>query len=88
MTEPKPPTKAQLNALLHAYAIYREASKPESAVPFRKLQKLYNAYSKALDRVLESLQANRLSDDNQAALDAAATHWWDSLAMRGPGKHW
>lgn len=82
------PTKAQQNALLRAYAIYREASKPAAALPYRKLKTLHDNYKKALDRVLEALGAHRLSDANQANLDAAATRWWESQAKRGPGRHW
>lgn len=83
-----PPTKGQQDALARTYAIYREASKPSAAVPYRKLQKLYDAYSKALARVLTALDAHSLSAENQAALETAATRWWDSQAKRGPGRHW
>lgn len=86
--EQRRPSKARVDALTRAFAIYREASKPAAAVPYKKQRALYDRYRKALDAVLSDLGAQSLSAENERGLDAAATRWWDAQAKRGPGKHW
>lgn len=86
MSNSRTPSKSQVDKLVQTFAIYREASKAN--LPIAIQTKLYTQYRKALDKVLAVLCAHSLSDENQSALEAAATRWWNAQAVRGAGKHW
>ena len=82
------PTKAQKLALVKSYAIYRESGRQGSGASIGQQQKLYKAYIKAQNRVLDALGARVPSVELQNELESAATRWWNDQAIKGAGKHW
>ena len=82
----KPPTQAQRDRLIKTYAKQLYAARMNA--PIVAQQRFYAEYAEALRAVLDRIGGVRLSDENQASLDAAAERWLNKIAMKGAGVWW
>lgn len=83
-TGPRRPTQAQLAKLVRAYAEYRAALR---GAPPAIEQKMYARYQKALQPVLDRLQARFLSEENMDDLRQHAAEYARHHLI-GPGVSW
>ena len=80
----KGPGKALVQSLVEAQAIYTHSQ----GAPIKVQQRLHDRWSRLRNKVLDALDAQDFSSENQRELDRAALDWWNAQAIRGAGRHW
>lgn len=80
----KGPSKALVQSLVEAQAIYTHSQ----GAPIKVQQRLHDQWIRLRNKVLDALDAQDFSSENQRELDRAAQDWWNAQAIRGAGRHW